>query len=270
MKYPVSVPGVGLVGGKFSDGDPAQGIAASLDPSSHTNAITDEIINVIVAGGLTPDEFDLTQLLKAIQSAQLTGGRLLNVQVFAASGIYTPTAGTRKVIVEAVGGGGGSGGVPATSASQNSASGNGGNGAYGKALFTSNFAGLAVTVGAGGVAGTGAPSNGGNGGTSSFGALLSCPGGLGSSMNSYSGVPVNSVGGGTSSAPVGANMISSRGTFGAWAMMVSLGVASTNGQPNTVLGAYGVGAQGKWNPAYGGVQGGTAGEPGLVIVWEFA
>lgn len=69
MKYPQSVPGVGLVGGKFSDGDPAQGIPASLDPAQWANQVTDELLAVIAAAGLTPSEVDSTQLLQALPAA---------------------------------------------------------------------------------------------------------------------------------------------------------------------------------------------------------
>ena len=71
MDYPSDTT-IGLYGGKFTDGDPELAIAASRDPASHMNAITDEILSVIAAFGLTPDEADLTQLLQAFQAA--TGG----------------------------------------------------------------------------------------------------------------------------------------------------------------------------------------------------
>ncbi|WP_288843937.1 hypothetical protein [uncultured Deefgea sp.] len=66
MDYPKSKPEVGLVGGKFNDGDPLQGIPASLDPASHMNAITDELLAVITGFGLVPDETKSDQLYKAI------------------------------------------------------------------------------------------------------------------------------------------------------------------------------------------------------------
>jgi hypothetical protein len=66
MKYPVSVPNVALHGGKFSDGDPTAGIARSMIPSAWANLTTDELINIVVAGGLTPSEADATQVLTAL------------------------------------------------------------------------------------------------------------------------------------------------------------------------------------------------------------
>lgn len=66
MDYPISVPSVGLVGGKFVDEDPVAGTPGSLIPSAWGNAVTDEILNVIVEAGLTPDEENNAQLKEAI------------------------------------------------------------------------------------------------------------------------------------------------------------------------------------------------------------
>lgn len=66
MDYPVSDPTVGLVGGKFSDGDAVGGVAASRDPAAWANAVTDELLAIIAAAGLTPDEADLNQVLDAL------------------------------------------------------------------------------------------------------------------------------------------------------------------------------------------------------------
>lgn len=73
MDYPISVPSVGLVGGKFVDEDPLAGTPGSLIPAQWGNGVSDEIINVIVAAGLTPDEAVNTQLLAAIRAIQKQG-----------------------------------------------------------------------------------------------------------------------------------------------------------------------------------------------------
>ncbi|MFV7518493.1 glycine-rich domain-containing protein [Enterobacter kobei] len=107
-------------------------------------------------------------------------GRLINIRVLTSSGSYTPTAGTKKIKVTAIGGGGGSGGLPATSSSQFSASGGGAGGSATISLIDVNSLTfpLSYTVGAGGAAGPGSPvtSNGRSGGNTTFGPLTA-PGG---------------------------------------------------------------------------------------------
>lgn len=74
MDYPVSVAGVGLVNGKFTDGNPQVGVAASLDPSEWANLVTDEMLNIVMAAGLIPSETANNQLAIAIQSGLLNYG----------------------------------------------------------------------------------------------------------------------------------------------------------------------------------------------------
>lgn len=66
MDYPKSVPGVGLVDGKFVDENTATGQPGSLIPCGWGNAVTDEILSVIEAASLEPGEADHGQLLQAI------------------------------------------------------------------------------------------------------------------------------------------------------------------------------------------------------------
>lgn len=68
MDFPKSVPGVGLVGGQFVDEDPAIGRQGSLIPAAWGNAITQELLNVIQAAGLEPNEVQTDQLLEAIRT----------------------------------------------------------------------------------------------------------------------------------------------------------------------------------------------------------
>lgn len=71
MDYPNSVPSVGLVNGKFVDEDPINGTPGSLIPASWGNGVTQEILGVVQAGGLTPSEASNTQLLGALRGNQL-------------------------------------------------------------------------------------------------------------------------------------------------------------------------------------------------------
>ncbi|VWD18844.1 hypothetical protein [Burkholderia contaminans] len=65
MDYPKSVPGVGLVDGKFVDEDP-NGQIGSLIPSKWGNDLTDEMLNVLREAGINPDEATTTQLRDAV------------------------------------------------------------------------------------------------------------------------------------------------------------------------------------------------------------
>lgn len=66
MDYPKSTPGVGLVDGHFVDENPATGQVGSLIPAAWGDAITQEILNVIRAAGMSPDESNVNQLTTAV------------------------------------------------------------------------------------------------------------------------------------------------------------------------------------------------------------
>jgi hypothetical protein len=67
VDFPKSVPSVGLVDGQFVDENPVAGTPGSLIPSAWGNAVTLELLAVIEAAGLTPDEDNLAQLLQALR-----------------------------------------------------------------------------------------------------------------------------------------------------------------------------------------------------------
>ena len=68
MDYPKNVPSAGLVNGKFVDEDQVAGTPGSLIPAQWGNAVTEEVLNVITSGGLTPDEDNNSQLVTAINA----------------------------------------------------------------------------------------------------------------------------------------------------------------------------------------------------------
>ena len=217
-----------------------------------------------------------------------SAGRLIGVQVFTANGVYTPTAGTKSVIVEGVGGGGSGGAVGATSAAQYAAAAGGGAGAYGKARFTSGFSGVTVTIGAGGAAPAAGVNAGNVGGTSSFGALMSLPGGTGgqacAGAAQTGAVAAN---GGSSSVPSGVNLGGFAGEGGGNGVVIGTsGVAFQAGKggssPFGGGGYVGTGAGARQGTGYGSgssgscagvslaAQAGLAGQPGILIVYEYA
>lgn len=214
-------------------------------------------------------------------------GRLMGPpKRFTSSGTYTPTAGTKFIIVEQVGGGGGGGGVPATSSTAYTASAGGGAGAYASGIFTSGFSGVTVTIGAGGTGGPAGANTGGNGGTTSFGSLLIAPGGVGggpgvAGMTTPHMVP----NGGASAEPTGANIVGFAGVASTTAFAYTIG---------NILGSSGASCPfgtGGWQPSASGFRSGSgfgsgasgsnqgpslaaaaggSGQPGVVIVWEYA
>ncbi|WP_256346671.1 hypothetical protein [Pseudomonas gingeri] len=94
MDYPKSVPGVGLVNGKFVDDNPITGAPGSLIPAEWGNGVTEEIVNVIRSAGLEPDEAKTDQLVRAIRSL---GSQDFKNSVRAASTTAMSLSGTQPV-----------------------------------------------------------------------------------------------------------------------------------------------------------------------------
>lgn len=222
------------------------------------------------------------------QDANLLGisGRLLNVQTFSASGTYTPTAGTKSIIVKAIGAGGGTDAAPATSTGQVSIVSGAGAGAYAEARFTSGFSGVTVTVGVGGRAGVSGTPTGAIGGTTTFGSLLTAPGGSRGASAGPANPPFAPQGNLSSSAPTGANILGAPGSssvpayassttsflgspgassfFGGGGWVPAFNNTGISGQ------AYGSGAGGPSQGPSGALVAGGQGAGGVVIIWEYA
>jgi hypothetical protein len=223
-----------------------------------------------------------TQSQHAMQLGQATG-RLLRVTAFTSSGTFTPGSGTTSVLVKCQGAGGGGGGAAATGSGQVSIGAGGSGGSYSEGFFTSGFSGATVTVGAKGTGGTGA--TGANGGASSFGALLTAPGGVGGSVAGPSAPPFSGTGTGPNGAGTGGYMNTTGGPAG---IASASGLSSFNGSQGGTsplgggAGAPANGLAGQNSPGYGGGGAGTAefqsspalkggdGAPGIVIVFEYA
>ena len=222
------------------------------------------------------------------QAARLdqVGGRLLNVQSFAASGTYTPTAGTSRVKVTVVGAGGGGGASSTTGASQASVGGSGSAGGYAIGVLTAPSGATAVTVGVGGAAGAGGTPTGQNGGDSSF-MTLSATGGVGGPGGGAVTTP-NTTGGAAGGAGSGGNISNGLGGSSAPGIHVSTGAviagmsgaslfggsvsnaAANAGNDGQNGGAPGAGGSGGVNTqSLPGRQGGT-GANGVVIIEEYA
>lgn len=280
----------------------ANGYSSGVVASNQFNKIIRQSSFVSAAIGKIIADANLNALddgdLSTFSANLLTAltGRLVGVQVFATPGAstYTPTSGTKYVIVDVVGGGAAGGSCAAATSAQVSAGGGGGAGAYAKVKITSAFSGVTVTVGAGGTPGAAGNNPGGNGGTSSFGALISCPGGYGTgngspaitataTSNSCSGGP----GGGVPSI-TGTTLFSSKGDTGKGGFAIPSSVVSVqtgsgghsnfgvpgyafNGSfPGVDASGHGAGGSGAASLNDNVARQGGAGAPGLVIVWEYA
>jgi hypothetical protein len=191
---PTPQPAVGTPG-YAAGGVPGSFAATVFDPDMGNSLIL-ELVNVILAAGISLDRTNNTQLLAAIRYFRDSQH---GAQGFATAGAatFTPPAGVFKVWVEAWGAGGGSGGVV-----NGASSGGGAGGTYGFGWCpVTPGVGVTVTVGAGGTAGTSGGGNGTPGGTSSFGSLITAPGGLGSVGNNSAGTTV--LGGASGATPAG-------------------------------------------------------------------
>lgn len=218
---------------------------------------------------------------------ELARGRLLNVQRFVSSGTYTPTSGTKTIIVEVQGGGASGYGCTGQAATGTCSVGSGGNaGTYLKGMI-SNPNECLVTIAAQTENGTNGSGLEGN--TTAFGAYVNCPGGgapTGANQISAPWVtgahswksPIfsdevsvleilgDSVGGeGVAiSTGVGWGASGASSKFGAGGGNSAQGVQGSDG------GGYGAGGGGTFSPSGGAALSGGKGSAGLVIVYEYS
>ncbi|MGD9424019.1 hypothetical protein ACLHDD_02320 [Pantoea sp. NSTU24] len=214
-------------------------------------------------------------------------GSLINAQVFTGSGSYTPTAGTKKIIVEVQAGGGAGGGTPATSSSQNSVASGGSSGQYVKSQLQISSLSLPVTVTVG-IGGSGVAGSGGSGGGASmFGPYMTASGGFGGGVGSAASSAYVIQPGSVRSLPTTGNIDNGGGSPGGAGIFTQTGAGVSGnggssrfgggGNPGSVSGGgytqavgYGSGGAGAAVAASTAAQPGGAGGTGIVIVWEYA
>ncbi|WP_407229958.1 phage tail protein [Escherichia coli] len=213
-------------------------------------------------------------------------GRLIQCQVFKSSGTYTPTKGTRFIIVEIVGGGGAGGGCQVGYPNNAACGGGGMSGEYVKARVD-NPTVTTVTIGYGG---TGASASvGAPGGTTSFGNTIIAKGGLGGNVLAEGTAPgvVGPYGAYIEPGFTGANIIGSGSGYNSPGVRFSGSLAIGGPGGDSILGA-GAGAQaivgeginangygggGSGACVYGGAtqqRAGGSGMAGIAIIWEYA
>lgn len=214
-------------------------------------------------------------------------GSLVNVQLITASGTYTPTPGATKGFAWVQGAGPAGGGSGATSSNSVSAGGGGSGGTF-AIVDLATLTTQTVTVGAGGTGVSAA--NGNPGGATSFGALCSCPGGLGGGLDGGVGGGTAGAGdiGGSGAASPGAptgtgNIVfSKQGSPGTPGLKLLNPVGGKGGDSFWGAGGLGgSGGQGSAGTNYGGAGAGAArtggqaaapgfnGAQGAVLVFEY-
>ena len=142
----------------------------------------DHIHPVDTAAVRTEQAQTLTSPQQTQARANVSAFGSVNIQKFTASGTYTPSPGMLFCIIEGVGGGGGGGSITGTG-SFTLGGGGGGSGAYSRARRSQAQIGASqpVTIGAGGMAGSGA------GGTTSVGSIITATGGGGGGNSGQGG-----------------------------------------------------------------------------------
>lgn len=239
--------------------------------------------NDILSGAVYQVVYDGTQF----QLGQIPAGTLINTQIFTATGTYTPTAGTKSVVVELQGGGGAGGGSAATGVGQISIGAGGGAGGYAKSRLTSGFSGVTVTIGAAGANAVGA--NGGAGGASTFGGLMTANGGAGGFVDGPSAPPFLNHGYAAGGSASGGNMLNISGqpgsighvlaavvgTFaggsGAMSYFGSGSAGSVSGSPIAIpVSGYGSGGAGSSLLPSSVAQAGSSGAPGVCVIYEYS
>jgi hypothetical protein len=275
--------------GEWTNGNVAAGTPPTIIDAAWLNTIQREIANVVTNAGLTLDPANDAQLLAALKLG-LGPGRLLNFQIFTSSGPWTRSAENKKTRVIAIGAGGAGGSAGTNSSTTISSGSGGGSGSFVDAWFSTIPSSVDIVLGTGGIANI--SGTGGDGGVTTFGSLISCPGGKGGGINQVSTSNIMSYAGqgagGSMPTVTGAEKyvatVGQSGTnglvFGTGGITLAGFAAASmlgGGPSQAASGAVGVAAT---TPGAGGQ--GTAtnvsvsaklagnGGPAIVMVWEYA
>ncbi|QTD96960.1 hypothetical protein S1361_06325 [Streptomyces cyanogenus] len=243
--------------------------------------------------GITyPQSTDHTRIWEHMQTLATTADNIIfgNIdrQIFTSSGTWTRPANAIRIFVQVQAAGGGSGGVAATGAGQAACAPGGAGGEYAEGWFTpaATGAGVSVIVGAGGTPGSAGANAGGDGGQSTFGALITCNGGGGSAGGTASAATsIGAPNGGTGG--TGGDFRVAGGDGGNGQVIGGVPVKYNNGGYAFLGGArrasgvaastttgfngypYGGGASGPANGASQAAVAGSTGASGIVIVTTF-
>ncbi|WP_051916880.1 MULTISPECIES: hypothetical protein [unclassified Serratia (in: enterobacteria)] len=264
--------------GEFTDGRVAQGVPPTILPAAIFNTWQRELVNIVEGAGMVLDPQNDGQVLEAINK-HVSSGRLLNIQRFLISGTYTPTPGTKRVLIKAWGGGGAGGGTPSVTTTQSAVAGGGAAGAYVESLIDAPMSPLPVVVGAGGIAAIGA--DGQSGSPTTVGNIVA-PGGPGGAVGvasaafPFGAAPKNPTIG------TGGNIINAPGNTASMGFTWSNGgaIRSMGGQSDVGSSQYAANAIGNCAGGSGAVSAGSIGAqaalagyngaPGLIIIEEYA
>lgn len=208
-------------------------------------------------------------------------------QVFTTSGTYTPAPGMQYCQIQCLGGGAAGGGAPLTNSVNCAAGGGGGGGEYAVGIFSAATIGVsqAITIGAGGVGVSNAA--GGNGATSSVGALITAFGGTGGHVGIVTTTCVVWEGGPGGTGGAGGDY-RTPGSPGGWSVaaliapggyisVAGIGAPSQLGAGGNVnngagLGGRGYGSGGSGSshiPSFPNDTPGGNGSPGIIIITEY-
>ncbi|MEZ3624179.1 glycine-rich domain-containing protein [Klebsiella pneumoniae] len=300
----------------FTRGNHQTGTPATDLDDDYFDMLQEELCSVVEASGASLEKGRHDQLLTALRALLLSRknpfgdiksdgtvktalenlglgdasgyvGRLLNIQVFTASGTVTKTPGAKKWRIKCLGAGGGSSAAPATGSNEVSVSNGGGAGAYAEGIYdVSSITTASVVIGSGGAGGTADSIYGADGGTSSVGSFISSPGGKAGLPAGPANPPFQPVANNNSDSPTGWNIVGSSGAGAEPAVAVANSYAAGSRGSNSIFGVggsipainspanpgggYGSGASGCSNGQSQSAKSGAAGRPGIVIIEELA